>query len=69
MPMELSYNIDNKDDLHNAERILQNQKIYDQFGFESIFDFDEFRKESIIELMSTYSQEVVGSTHNMQVKE
>ena len=29
----------------------------------------EFRKESIIELMSTYSQEVVGSTHNMQVKE
>ena len=32
-------------------------------------DLDEFRKESIIELMSTYSQEVVGSTHNMQVKE
>ncbi len=29
----------------------------------------EFRNEAIIELMSTYSQEVVGSTHNMQVKE
>ena len=27
---------------------LENQKIYDQFGFESIFDFDEFRKESIL---------------------
>ena len=32
MPMELSYNIDNEDDLHNAERILQNQKIYDLFS-------------------------------------
>ena len=27
---------------------LENQQIYDQFGFESIFDFDEFRKESIL---------------------
>ena len=32
MPMELSYNIDNADDLHNAERVLQNQKIYDLFS-------------------------------------
>ena len=32
MPMELSYNIDNEDDLHNAERILQNQNIYDLFS-------------------------------------
>ena len=32
MPMELSYNIDNEDDLHNAERILQNQKIYVLFS-------------------------------------
>ena len=27
---------------------LENQQIYDKFGFESIFDFDEFRKESIL---------------------
>ena len=32
MPMELSYNIDNIDDLHNAERILQHQKVYDLFS-------------------------------------
>ena len=29
----------------------------------------EFRNEAVIELMSTYSQDVVGKTHNMQVKE
>ena len=27
---------------------LENQQIYDKFGFESLFDFDEFRKESIL---------------------
>jgi 3-isopropylmalate/(R)-2-methylmalate dehydratase small subunit len=27
---------------------LENQQIYDQFGFESVFDFDAFRKESIL---------------------
>jgi hypothetical protein len=32
-------------------------------------NLEEFRNEAIIELMSTYSQEVVGNTHNMQVKE
>jgi IMP dehydrogenase len=30
---------------------------------------EEFRNEAVIELMSTYSQDVVGKTHNMQVKE
>ena len=32
-------------------------------------NLEEFRNEAVIELMSTYSQEVVGNTHNMQVKE
>ena len=32
-------------------------------------NLEEFRNGAVIELMSTYSQEVVGNTHNMQVKE
>ena len=32
-------------------------------------NLEEFRNEAVIELMSTYSQEGVGNTHNMQVKE
>ena len=31
-PWKLSYNIDNIDDLRNAERILQYQKVYDLFS-------------------------------------
>ena len=32
-------------------------------------DLEEFRKEAVIELMSTYTQQIIGNTHNMQVKE
>ena len=32
-------------------------------------DLEEFRKKAVIELMSTYTQQIVGNTHNMQVKE
>lgn len=32
-------------------------------------DLEEFRNKAVIELMSTYTQQIVGNTHNMQVKE
>jgi hypothetical protein len=32
-------------------------------------DLEEFRKKAVIELMSTYTQQIIGSTHNMKVKE
>jgi IMP dehydrogenase len=32
-------------------------------------DLEEFRNKAIIELMSTYTQQIIGNTHNMQVKE
>ena len=28
---------------------LENQKVFDDFGFEETFDFDQFRKDSILE--------------------
>ena len=28
---------------------LENQKVFDNFGFEETFDFDQFRKDSILE--------------------
>ena len=32
-------------------------------------NLEEFRNKAVIELMSTYTQQIVGNTHNMQVKE
>ena len=32
-------------------------------------DLEEFRNRAVIELMSTYTQQIVGNTHNMKVKE
>ena len=32
-------------------------------------NLDEFRNKAVIELMSTYTQQIIGSTHNIQVKE
>tara|TARA_B100001029_G_scaffold153972_1_gene137896 strand:- start:1527 stop:2960 length:1434 start_codon:yes stop_codon:yes gene_type:complete len=32
-------------------------------------NLEDFRKKAIIELMSRYTQEIVGNTHNMKVKE
>tara|TARA_B100000579_G_C22824008_1_gene852105 strand:- start:844 stop:2277 length:1434 start_codon:yes stop_codon:yes gene_type:complete len=32
-------------------------------------DLEEFRNKAVIELMSTYTQQIVGNTHNMKVKE
>ena len=32
-------------------------------------DLEEFRSKAVIELMSTYTQQIIGNTHNMQVKE
>jgi|TARA_B110000263_G_scaffold179699_1_gene157261 IMP dehydrogenase len=32
-------------------------------------NLEQFRNKAVIELMSTYTQQIIGSTHNMQVKE
>ena len=32
-------------------------------------NLEEFRNRAVIELMSTYTQQIVGNTHNMKVKE
>ena len=32
-------------------------------------DLEDFRNNAVIELMSTYTQQIIGNTHNMQVKE
>ena len=32
-------------------------------------NLEEFRNKAVIEVMSTYTQQIVGTTHNMQVKE
>jgi len=32
-------------------------------------DLEQFRSKAVIELMSTYTQQIIGNTHNMQVKE